>query len=139
MKRIIIVLSILVIILSSCTTESEKNENSETLVKKAKIEFDKYSHNFGDIVKDEIVAHNFTFKNTGESNLLITKTKTSCGCTVPKYSDKPIPPGGTGSIEVQFNSRGKRGYNHKTITVFTNGEPEKVMLEIEVKVNQNQK
>jgi hypothetical protein len=57
----------------------------------------------------------------------------SCGCTTPKYDKKPIPPGGEGKIEVEFNSSGRYGKQYKVINIFAN-VPEKV---IELKIIAN--
>lgn len=42
---------------------------------KPKIEFDEIIHNFGDVKQNVELIHFFTFKNTGDSNLVIEKVK----------------------------------------------------------------
>ena len=73
------------------------------------------------------------FKNTGTKSLVIHNVEASCGCTTPKYDKKPIPPGGEGKIEVEFNSSGRYGKQYKVINIFAN-VPEKV---IELKIIAN--
>ena len=99
----------------------------------AKIEFPQKSFNFGDLQEGEIVTHTFRFKNTGTQSLVILNVEASCGCTTPKYDKKPIPPGGEGKIEVEFNSSGRYGKQYKVINIFAN-VPEKV---IELKIIAN--
>jgi hypothetical protein len=87
------------------------------------IKFDEEVFDFGRITQGEQVSHTFTFKNTGDKDLLITGASASCGCTVPEWPKQPIGPGKEGKINVVFNSEGKSGLQEKTITVVTNCEP----------------
>ena len=57
---------------------------------KAKIAFDSKEHNFGRIQeKGGKVSFEFTFKNEGDSPLIIRHVEASCGCTVPKWDKRP--------------------------------------------------
>ncbi len=56
------------------------------------IEFEKEIHDFGKVIQGERVSYGFKFKNTGRSDLVISQVKTSCGCTVPKFTKEPIKP-----------------------------------------------
>ena len=80
-------------------------------------------YNFGTISEGEKVTYNFRFKNSGLKPMVITNTSASCGCTVPEKPERPIMPGETGSIKVEFNSKGKLGHNEKNITVMANTKP----------------
>lgn len=106
-------------------TEEEK-EDKETITldseSKAKIEFTKTSHDFGTVTEGTQATVEFTFKNTGDAPLVLTSVTASCGCTTPKWTREPIPPGGTGSVTAIYNSRGRPGKFTKTITVKHNGE-----------------
>ncbi len=99
-----------------------------------RIQFEETKYNFDTITEGDIITHEFKFKNIGKSDLIIRKTRSSCGCTAVATSKDPIPPGGTGTIKATFNSHGKRGRQVKTITVITNcPEPQynKVLLRVE--------
>jgi len=98
------------------------------------IEFESKTHDFGIIVEGERVAWTYKFKNTGGSDLIITHASSTCGCTVPKYSKKPIPPGGEGKIEVVFNSSNRPGSNHKNVRVMSNTQPNVSILELTAEV-----
>ena len=97
----------------------------------AKIEFDKKTFNFGTIEQGESVHHTFDFKNVGKSDLIIRKTKASCGCTVVNIKDKVIKPGESSAFKATFNSRGKKGKQNKVITVITN-DPENSAVTLKV-------
>lgn len=86
----------------------------------AKMEFSKLEHDFGTIPGDKVVTTVFTFTNTGEANLVISKAMGSCGCTVPDYPKEPIAPGQKADIKVSFDPKGKKGMQNKTVTLTTN-------------------
>lgn len=97
---------------------------------KSKINFENMEYDFGTIDEGDIVEHTFTFTNTGESPLLIEKATASCGCTVPKWPNDPIPVGETGEIQVRFDSKNKPNQQIKTITITANTDPSITRLRI---------
>jgi hypothetical protein len=98
------------------------------------IEFSQMVHNFGKIEEGEKVACVFTFENKGDADLLISSATTSCGCTVPKYDDKPVQPGGKGTVEVVFDSSYRNGAQNKTIAIRSNAKRPVVILSIKAEV-----
>jgi hypothetical protein len=105
---------------------AEQFSSTDTAV----ISFREYEHDFGKIAAGEKVACIFTFENKGKGPLVIKSVTSSCGCTVPKYDTKPIPTGGTGIVEVVFDSSGRNGIQTKTITVSSNASKPVVLLKI---------
>jgi hypothetical protein len=99
-----------------------------------KIVFREYEHDFGKVIEGEKVGWVFKFENRGTSNLIIASATTSCGCTVPEYDAKPIEPGGTGNLEVVFDTSGRNGKQTKTITVKSNAKTPVVLLKITAEV-----
>lgn len=98
--------------------------------------FETMEHDFGEIMEGEKVSFSFKFKNTGKSDLLISNYSATCGCTVPDYPRTPIKPGDDGLVTVSFNSTGKHGVQHKTVTLSTNCEPNSTVLSIKAIVKQ---
>ncbi len=82
--------------------------------------FTEKSHDFGEMKQGDKREHTFELTNTGKSDLIIRRVRTSCGCTAVAPSKKVIAPGETAPIKVTFDSRGKRGRQSKSITVITN-------------------
>ncbi len=73
------------------------------------------------IVKEgEKIEIPFRFKNTGTEQLVISKVDVACGCTVAEKPEQPVAPGKEGVIRASFDSRGRPGPNHKTLTVHAN-------------------
>lgn len=87
------------------------------------IEFEETNFDFGTIKQGDKVTHVFKFRNTGNEPLIISNAKATCGCTVPHWPKDPVPPGGTGEIEVVFNSRGKSNKQNKKVTITANTNP----------------
>jgi len=96
--------------------------------------FEEEEFDFGIMDEGDVVTHNFTFTNIGAEPLILDKCKGSCGCTVPKCPKTPIAPGETGSIEVKFNSKGKKNSQTKTVTVTANTVPAQKSLTIRANV-----
>lgn len=110
----------------------------ELATKLPKVSFDKVEYDFGTITEGDVVETEFTVTNNGESDLLISDAKASCGCTVPDYPKQPIKPGESAPIKVSFNSAGKSGQQNKTVTLTTNTENGSETFSIKANVNPKQ-
>ena len=108
MKKI---LTLLLVSFLSISTYAQKSE--------AKIEFKKETIDYGKIEYGSDGVRTFEFVNTGDAPLVISKVKSSCGCTVPKKPTAPIMPGEKGEIEVKYNTK-RSGFIRKTVTVTSN-------------------
>jgi hypothetical protein len=75
---------------------------------------------YGKINEGDKLEVLFRFKNTGTKPLIIESVHPSCGCTVANPPTEPIAPGAEGEIKGSFDSNGKSGLQHKTITVMAN-------------------
>ncbi len=84
-----------------------------------KIEFQSIVVDYGEIVKGSDGIRIFTFVNSGDMPLEITKVYSSCGCTIPKKPEAPIAPGESGEIQVKYDTN-RVGPIRKTITVNSN-------------------
>jgi len=85
----------------------------------AQIEFKSETVDYGEIAKGSDGVRVFEFTNTGDTPLIITDVKSSCGCTVPKKPDGPIAPGESSTIQVKYDTN-RVGPIRKTITVYSN-------------------
>jgi hypothetical protein len=90
-------------------------------------------HDFGKIPLNKPVTHEFRFKNSGSSPLIISSVQASCGCTVTDYSKDPIAPGAEGFVKATYNAA-KSGVFSKTVTVSANAEESVVRLMIKGEV-----
>lgn len=94
------------------------------------MDFKHTDYDFGRIKEGDKMTTVFPFTNTGKSPLVISNAFGSCGCTIPEYPKHPIVPGAQGFITVTFNSSGKHGQQHKTVTLITNTANKKERLHI---------
>lgn len=95
----------------------------------AKLTFETEILDYGTVEQNSDGTRFFNFKNTGDEPLLITKVKTSCGCTVPAYSKEPIMPGKEGQLEIKYDTK-RLGNFTKTVTVMSNAEEGNKILKI---------
>jgi len=105
----------------------------------AVLTFREAEHDFGKVNAGEKVGCIFSYTNTGDADLVITSASASCGCTVPKFDRKPVSPGGSGTIEVIFDTSGRDGVQTKTVVVQSNAENNLVILRIIAEVNDKEK
>lgn len=96
--------------------------------------FETDEHDFGRLIQGETVSYGFKFKNTGGSDLIIASVSSSCGCTVTDYPKDPLAPGNSGVVTVTFKSEGKRGFQHKNVTVMANTQPNTKVLKISAEI-----
>ena len=122
--KIRLITFILTITAISCSTTDYNDANTSTsLIDNENppiIEFTETTFDFGSINQGDIIRHNFKFKNTGGSSLVIQSVQADCGCTTPSWPKEAIQPGDEGKIEVQFDSEWKKGDIKKAITIVDN-------------------
>lgn len=97
------------------------NCNNSTFNNKAEITFNFTEYYFGELEFNGNGNCSFIFTNPGNTPLVIQHVKTSCGCTVPEWPNKPIKPGKTSEIKINYDTK-HAGAFYKTITVFYNGK-----------------
>jgi len=100
----------------------------------AHIEFDTLVHDFGSLKEGEQVLYYFVYTNTGKTDLVISEVSSTCGCTIPEWTKKPLAPGESGELKVVFNSDGKSGRQIKPVVVYSNGSVQPVYLAIKAEV-----
>jgi hypothetical protein len=76
----------------------------------------------GKIYRGSVVEKNITLMNAGKDTLVMGTIGVSCGCTGAMVTNDRIPPGGTGSVKITFNSKNFVGPVRKTVTLNSNGD-----------------
>jgi hypothetical protein len=92
-------------------------------------------HDFGTF-KEEAGRQTFDFvvSNSGNVPLVIQNIVASCGCTTPDWTREPIQPGSKGKITAIYDPAGRPGQFNKTLSVYTNTDPNIVVLTIKGEV-----
>lgn len=95
------------------------------------VSFTVQDYDFGTIYEEDgPVQHGFVFINTGSTPVQLQSVGTSCGCTVPRWSNEPVLPGARDTVVAQFNPAGRAGQFYKVITVRANTLPATYRLTI---------
>ena len=124
----------LVVLLALVFSVVAVSAQSEKAVTGPEISFQKTTHEYGTIELNGDGTYNFEFTNTGNEPLILSKPRSSCGCTVPQWPKEPILPGETNQIKVTYNTH-KAGPFNKTVTVYSNAKNKStVLLRIKGKV-----
>ncbi|WP_138433891.1 DUF1573 domain-containing protein [Winogradskyella algicola] len=145
MKKIILGFSALCMVaFTSCKDDAASKVNSENVAVAAErdanagdfpvIELDKTVHDFGTIENGTPVETIFKYTNKGNSMLVVSNIKSTCGCTVPSNYTKEVAPGETGQFTVKFNGKGN-GKVSKSLTMTTNTEKGTEVVKITAMVN----
>ncbi|WP_411895875.1 DUF1573 domain-containing protein [Winogradskyella sp. A2] len=131
MKRTLntLILVVLSITFFNATTAEIHTLNGKVAV----LEFESEILDYGTINQNSDGLRTFIFINTGDAPLVISRVKTSCGCTVPSYSKAPILPGESGEIKIKYDTK-RLGAFSKTITVMSNAKGGNKILKIKGQV-----
>jgi hypothetical protein len=87
---------------------------------KADFHFQQEVYKFGKVKAGKIIEFSYTFTNNGTDPLIISDIKVTCGCTVPAFPKEPVAPGQKSVISVKFDTKGKIGYQDRTLEIFSN-------------------
>lgn len=82
--------------------------------------FEEGSFDFGAVLQGQSIERVFRFQNKGNKTLVITRVKSSCGCTFPALKSRVYKPGQKGELTVTFDSKSRVGPQNKTITIESN-------------------
>ncbi|MCP4552143.1 MAG: DUF1573 domain-containing protein [Bacteroidetes bacterium] len=129
MKKILIIISLVI----SSTLVLNAQEKETDVISASQIEFDKLIYDYGTIIQGANGEAIFTFTNTGKEPLILSRPRSSCGCTVPTWPKEPILPGKSEIIKVTYNTA-RIGSINKTVTIMSNAENSTVVLRIKGKV-----
>jgi hypothetical protein len=129
MKRLSLILSLLI------TGVTVFGQMAET-----KIKLEATEHDFGKF-KEEAGRQTFDFvvSNTGSQPLVIQNVVASCGCTTPEWTRQPIAPGAKGKVTAIYDPKDRPGQFNKTLSVYTNTNPQVTVLVIKGEVTPREK
>jgi hypothetical protein len=91
------------------------------------VKFSAEKHDFGKIKQGTPVTYYFEFKNISDKPVVVENASASCGCTIPEKPEKPIGPGETGKIKVQYNAAAVAPFNKDVYIKLAGVEQQKVL------------
>lgn len=95
------------------------------------IEVDKDVINYGKIANGSNGVREFVITNSGDKPLIINNVLTSCGCTTPSVPKKPIMPGQSEKLKIEYDTK-RIGSFSKSITILSNAQ-EKARMVVSIK------
>ncbi len=101
--------------LAMAQSEEKKTANGP------EITFEETVFDYGEIMLNGDGTHEFEFTNTGNEPLILSRPRSSCGCTVPTWPRQPILPGDKEKIKVTYNTNRAGAFN-KTVTILSNAK-----------------
>jgi hypothetical protein len=114
MKKLVLTIITLAFVLTGINAQEQT-----AVLQGAEIKLDKDIHDYGIVVQNGDGLSHFTITNTGNEPLILSNVKSSCGCTVPKWTKEPIMPGGTTVIDVKYATN-RIGPINKSVTISSN-------------------
>jgi len=133
MKRFLLSAIFLFALMLGANAQKVEKQNTTEVSSQAEITFDKLEHDYGEVKQNGNGVCEFKYTNTGSVPLVLSKVRSSCGCTVPKWSKEPLMPGQSATITVKYNTSSVGPIN-KSITVESNAKTPRVRLLIKGKV-----
>ena len=96
------------------------------------------THDFGTHPQYTKTEFEFNIKNDSTLALVISNISTSCGCTTPTYSKRPVKSGKIATVKVAYDAS-RIGIFSKTIYVYTNFSTEPIELNIKGTMEETEK
>ncbi|MEI7596260.1 MAG: DUF1573 domain-containing protein [Bacteroidota bacterium] len=129
MKKLFLSIAIALVGTFAANAQTQPELNVNDNPNAPEISFVNLVHDYGKIENGADGNCEFKFTNTGKEPLRLTNVRSSCGCTVPKWTTDPILPGKTGVIQVKYDTK-RTGVINKQITVTSNAKTATVVLSI---------
>jgi hypothetical protein len=119
MKKLFLFCLVAVMTIGAANAQETKKEATNEDQHGPKIVFAEREHNYGTVQKGGDGNCSFSFTNVGDEPLILSSVRASCGCTTPKWTQKPVMPGKAGEIGVRYNTNNVGGFT-KTVTITSN-------------------
>ena len=129
MKKSVLSICVLLFTFFAANAQNPEAKNPNA----PEITFEKVVHDYGTIYQGSNGTCELKFSNTGKEPLILSKPRSSCGCTVPTWPKQPILPGNNDVIKITYNTR-RVGIINKSVTIYSNAKNKSVVLKIKGKV-----
>lgn len=125
-NHLISLASLFCIMLFSCNNFGQELKSKDDI---GIFHFEEEVIDYGNIAQNDNGVKTFKFTNKGRAPIVISKVKTTCGCTVPTYPKQAILPGETGTIDIKYATN-RVGTFSKSITIISNADEGQKKLRI---------
>ncbi len=94
--------------------------SADKLDKAAKLQIEERVFDFGKASAGDMVEAEFVLTNAGREKLNFRKIKSNCSCVTYDIKSSNIKKGKSQTLKLMFDTRGRRGNQYKTVTIFSN-------------------
>jgi len=137
MKKIATIIAVVLFSFPAFAQTKNSTEKTEKTKEIAgpEIQFEKTFFDFGKVKVGEVKEVTLTFTNIGKRPLILDDVVSSCDCTETEWSKAPVMPGQKGTIKAIYTAK-EAGMISKRITVFSNAESYKMVLNLKGQVEE---
>lgn len=96
------------------------NDFNKDSLKKPSFKVDKSIKEFSKVKSGQIIEESFIIRNEGLGDLKLLSVKPTCDCVTTDFTSNIIMPNNELALKVSFNTKGRSGYQRKTIVILTN-------------------
>jgi Protein of unknown function (DUF1573) len=106
-------------------------QSAPAVEKVPRVQIDEPHFQFGSMQRGTSKSHRFEVKNIGGAPLTLTVGQTSCKCTLGEVDGKPIPPGASTHVLLEWKALTDNGPFRQTATLLTN-DPRQSQVELTI-------
>ncbi len=99
--------------------------------KAPRIRVEPEAFDFGKARQRKTLRKDFTIRNFGDAELVISGVSTTCGCTAALAAQDHVPPGGSTVLRVTFDTRTYSGKIERDVLVRSN-DPKAAIVQVRV-------
>ena len=112
-------------------TKAGDSKTANAPVKGPRISVEPETFDFGKALQNKTLTKEFSLRNFGNEDLVITEVTTTCGCTVADLASKTLKPGTSTPLTVKLDTRSNEGKLQRSVSIVSN-DPQKKILEVKV-------
>ena len=96
-----------------------------------RVQVDEPHFNFGTMQRGTTKTHEFVIQNVGTAPLRLEVGQTSCKCTLGDVTGKPVPPGESTHVRLEWSAKSDRGPFRQSAAILTN-DPRNSQVELTI-------
>lgn len=122
-------IEIVIFLLLTTTLMGQEPDSIWVSQNKKQISVNLFEKDFGMVQQGDKTIFKFELTNLSSEPLVIWHVSSSCDCTTPRWTKKPIKMNGDGFVKLKYDSS-KKGVFKKSVFVYTNFDDKPIKLTI---------
>jgi hypothetical protein len=116
------------LLLATCSCGQLEERAWKSHKKPPRISFDHASYELGEVRQGKVIKHDFPFRNLGELDLTIDRTRSTPECVTTLPAGNNVRGDGSGVVHVELDTSVQAGELRRTVTVYTNDPRRRTVL-----------